>query len=64
MMTRVLGVRTGNEDEDVTVCVLLLPGAMRKNDAGTGEAAMSEASGAGALDDGEVLEWQACVAAT
>ena len=64
MTTRVLGVKTGTEDEDATACVLLLPGAMRKNDAGTGEAAMSEASGAGALDDGEVLEGQECVGAT
>jgi len=54
MVTRVRGVKAESEDADANVCVLLLPGAMGKTDAGTGGAALTGAARAGALDDGEV----------
>ena len=54
MTTRVLSVKAGSEDEDVTACVLLLRGVMRTNDASAGEMVMTGAVMAGALDDGEV----------
>jgi len=56
--TRERGVRAEREDADASVCVLLLPGAMRKNEAGTGEVAATGADRAGALGDGEICAMQ------
>ena len=56
--TRVRGVRAESEDADAAVCVLLLPGAMRKYEAGTGEVAVARADRAGALSGGEICAMQ------
>ena len=64
VVTRGRGVKAGREDADATGCVLLLPGTMRKNEAGTGVVAVTEAARAGALDDGEICAVQARAAAT
>ena len=56
--TRGRGVRAEGDDPDATVCVLLLPGAMRRNEAGTGEVAVTRGDRAGALNGGEICAMQ------
>jgi len=58
VVTRGRGVKAECEDADATGCVLLLPGTMRKNEAGTGVMAVTEAARAGAHDDGEICAVQ------